>query len=248
MKKLLPFLSLLLWSGVSWAQTGTGVVLLTEDSFTFTPTTVDSTTVFNLQLKNTVGVPQTVFFGGLDAPFELSSNLPVELASQDTLDFSIAFTPEAVGTFSDTLEVLGSIFGEAALVVSGDGIQVNFEWSPDTLNFNTTPIGQTDTQIVELSSIGDGAAVIGNFQFSNDIFSVDSANTDFSVAEGESGTLSITFAPTGAGVFDESVTFETNDPNNQFVTLALHSKTNERVVKPPDAISTSVTSLGTDRF
>ena len=91
MKKFLPFLSLLLWSGVSWAQTGTGVVLLTEDSFTFTPTTVDSTTVFNLQLKNTVGVPQTVFFGGLDAPFELSSNLPVELASQDTLDFSIAF-------------------------------------------------------------------------------------------------------------------------------------------------------------
>ena len=223
MKKLLPFLSLLLWSGVSWAQTGTGVVLLTEDSFTFTPTTVDSTTVFNLQLKNTVGVPQTIFFGGLDAPFELSSNLPVELASQDTLDFSIAFTPEAVGTFSDTLEVLGSIFGEAALVVSGDGIQVNFEWSPDTLNFNTTPIGQTDTQIVALSSIGDGAAVIGNFQFSNGIFSVDSANTDFSVAEGESGTLSITFAPTGAGVFDESVTFETNDPNNQFVTLALQA-------------------------
>ena len=223
MKKLLPFLSLLLWSGVSWAQTGTGVVLLTEDSFTFTPTTVDSTTVFNLQLKNTVGVPQTIFFGGLDAPFELSSNLPIELASQDTLDFSIAFTPEAVGTFSDTLEVLGSIFGEAALVVSGDGIQVNFEWSPDTLNFNTTPIGQTDTQIVELSSIGDGAAVIGNFQFSNDIFSVDSAGTDFEIAEGESGTLSITFAPTGAGVFDESVTFETNDPNNQFVTLLLQA-------------------------
>ena len=138
-------------------------------------------------------------------------------------DLSIAFTPELVGTFSDTLEVIGSIFGSAEVVVTGDGIQVSFEWSADSLLFETTPIGQTDTQSLSLASVGDGAAVIGNFEFSNDIFSVDSLNSDLNVAEGATGTLSITFAPTGAGVFEETVTFETNDPNNQFVTLTLQA-------------------------
>ena len=223
MKKFLPFLASLFLASVSWGQTGNGVLLLTDASYTYTPTTVDSSMTFNLSLKNDVGIAQIVYFGGLDAPFELSSDAPIEVPSQDTVDFSITFTPSAIGTFSDTLEVIGSIFGEASLVVSGDGIQVNLEWTPDTLSFNTTPIGQTDTQTVELSSVGDGAAVISDFQFSNDIFSVDSANTTFSIAEGESGTLSITFAPTGAGVFEESVTFETNDPNNQFVTITLHA-------------------------
>ena len=218
MKKFLPFLASLLLTSVGWGQTGTGVVLLTEESHTFTPTTVDSTSVFNFQLQNTVGVSQTIYFGGLDAPFQLSESMPIELDSMGLADLSIAFTPELVGTFSDTLEVIGSIFGSAEVVVTGDGIQVSFEWSADSLLFETTPIGQTDTQSLSLASVGDGAAVIGNFEFSNDIFSVDSLNSDLNVAEGATGTLSITFAPTGAGVFEETVTFETNDPNNQFVT------------------------------
>ena len=223
MKKFLPFLASLLLTSVGWGQTGTGVVLLTEESHTFTPTTVDSTSVFNFQLQNTVGVSQTIYFGGLDAPFQLSESMPIELDSMGLADLSIAFTPELVGTFSDTLEVIGSIFGSAEVVVTGDGIQVSFEWSADSLLFETTPIGQTDTQSLSLASVGDGAAVIGNFEFSNDIFSVDSLNSDLNVAEGATGTLSITFAPTGAGVFEESVTFETNDPNNQFVTLTLQA-------------------------
>lgn len=223
MKKFLPFLASLLLTSVGWGQTGTGVVLLTEESHTFTPTTVDSTSVFNFQLQNTVGVSQTIYFGGLDAPFQLSESMPIELDSMGLADLSIAFTPELVGTFSDTLEVIGSIFGSAEVVVNGDGIQVSFEWSADSLLFETTPIGQTDTQSLSLASVGDGAAVIGNFEFSNDIFSVDSLNSDLNVAEGATGSLSITFAPTGAGVFEETVTFETNDPNNQFVTLTLQA-------------------------
>ena len=100
MKKFLPFLASLLLASVSWGQTGNGVVLLTDASYTFTPTTVDSSSTFNVQLKNTVGIAQTVFFGGLDAPFVLSNNDPIEVASHDTIDFSITFTPSAIGSFS----------------------------------------------------------------------------------------------------------------------------------------------------
>ena len=59
-----------------WSQTGTGVVLLTDTPYDFTATTIDSTTVLELELVNTVGVEQTVYFGGLSAPFALTDNTP----------------------------------------------------------------------------------------------------------------------------------------------------------------------------
>ncbi|MDA0904523.1 MAG: choice-of-anchor D domain-containing protein, partial [Bacteroidetes bacterium] len=195
MKKFLPFLASLLLASVSWGQTGNGVVLLTDASYTFTPTTVDSSATFNLSLKNAVGIAQTVFFGGLDGPFELSSSDPIEVPSQDTVDFSITFTPSAIGSFTDTLEVIGNVFGSASLIVSGDGIQVQLTWTPDTLAFDTTAIGQTNSQILVLSSIGDGAAVISDIVISNEIFTVDSALSSFTIAEGASDTIVVNYAP-----------------------------------------------------
>ena len=221
MKKFLPFLASLLLASVSWGQTGNGVVLLTDASYTFTPTTVDSSSTFNLQLKNTVGIAQTVFFGGLDAPFVLSNNDPIEVASQDTIDFSITFTPSAIGSFSDTLEVIGNVFGSASLVVSGDGIQVQLEWTPDTLAFDTTAIGQTNSQILALSSVGDGAAVISAIDFSNDIFSVDSALSSFNIAEGATDTIVVNYAPVNAGSVYATMTLHTNDPTNATIEIAL---------------------------
>ena len=221
MKKFLPFLASLLLASVSWGQTGNGVVLLTDASYTFTPTTVDSSATFNLSLKNDVGIAQTVFFGGLDAPFVLSNDAPVEVASQDTIDFSITFTPSAIGSFSDTLEVIGNVFGSASLVVSGDGIQVQLEWTPDTLAFDTTAIGQTNSQILALSSVGDGAAVISSIVFSDDIFSVDSALSSFNISEGATDTIVVNYAPVNAGSVDATMTLHTNDPTNATIEIAL---------------------------
>ena len=221
MKKFLPFLASLLLASVSWGQTGNGVVLLTDASYTFTPTTVDSSATFNMSLKNDVGIAQTMFFGGLDAPFQLSSDAPIEVASGDTIDFSITFTPSAIGSFSDTLEVIGNVFGSASLVVSGDGIQVQLEWTPDTLAFDTTAIGQTNSQTLALSSVGDGAAVISSIDFSNDIFSVDSALSSFNIAEGTSENIVVNYAPVNAGAVEATMTLHTNDPTNATIEIAL---------------------------
>ena len=100
MKHFLPLLFALLTTPL-WSQTGNGVVLLTDASHTFTPTTVDSTTSFSFQLVNEVGVAQTVFFGALDAPFSMDDNTPVEIPSQDTIDVTIHFTPTDLGSFQD---------------------------------------------------------------------------------------------------------------------------------------------------
>ena len=171
MKKFLPFLAALFLATVSWGQTGNGVLLLSDAEFTFTPTTVDSSMTLELTGKNDLSIPQAIYLGGLDAPYALSSD-SVYVEGDSTFQFSITFTPSAVGSFADTLELTGDVFGEASLALSGDGIQVQLEWTPDTLAFDTTAIGQTNSQTLALSSVGDGAAVISSIEFSNDVFSV----------------------------------------------------------------------------
>jgi len=89
MNRILAFLLCLMAFPVM-AQTGSGIVLLTEASHTFTPTTVDSTDSFSFQLVNEVGVSQTVFFGTLEPPFSLVDNAPVEIASLDTLEVTVS--------------------------------------------------------------------------------------------------------------------------------------------------------------
>ena len=222
MKKFLPFLASLLLASVSWGQTGTGVILLTDASYTFTPTTVDSSTTFNLTVQNDVGIAQTVFFGGLDAPFSLSNSAPVEIAGQSSVDFSISFTPSAIGSFTDTLEVIGDVFGSASLIVSGDGIQVQLEWTPDTLAFETTPIGQTSIATVNLSSVGDGDAVITAIEFSDSMFYVDSTLSDFVVAEDATGSVVIVYEPSISGYHLGTMILETNDPVNSEIIIHLN--------------------------
>ena len=89
---------------------------------------MDSSTTLELTGKNDLGIPQAIYLGGLDTPYALSSD-SVYVEGDSTFQFSITFTPSAVGSFADTLELTGDVFGEASLALSGDGIQVQLEWN-----------------------------------------------------------------------------------------------------------------------
>ena len=179
MKKLLPLLLLALFSGNFLAQTGNGVILLTDESYSFSPTTVDESTTFDFRLVNTVAIEQTVYFGGLNAPFSLADDTPQQVGAADSLDVSITFSPTSIGSFSDTLDVVGSIFGSASLIVSGDGIQVTLEWSPNTVVFETTALGQTSTdESLVFSSVGDGTAILEVSSISAPEFAVEFIEPD----------------------------------------------------------------------
>ena len=100
------------------------------------------------------------------------------------LSVTLQFQPTELGSFSGSLEAAGSVFGSATLNFSGEGIQVVLEWTPESLAFDTTAIGQTNSQIVSVTSSGNGDGVISGIEFSNPVFSVDSAASSFTIAEG----------------------------------------------------------------
>ena len=165
-------------SVLGFGQTGTGVVFETDASYAFAATTVDSTSSFTFEVINDVGAEQTIYFSALDAPFSLVDNEPLVIAANDTASVTLQFEPISIGSYSGTLEAVGSVFGSAALNFSGEGIQVVLEWTPESLAFDTTAIGQTNSQIVSFTSSGNGDGVISGIEFSNPVFTVDSAASD----------------------------------------------------------------------
>ena len=218
--KFFNTLALLLFSGALWAQTGTAVVFLNEAEFEFTPTTVDSSLTVDFQLVNTIAATQSVFFGGLSGPFDLVDDSPVELNSQDTLTVSVIFTPSEIGTATDTLEVVGSIFGNAALVLSGEGIQVQLDWSGFDVVFETTAIGATSYADLNVTNVGNGTAVLQFEPSQSDVFSLefvtDSVDyVDFtpgSLPEGETQILRFSFSPQNVGDTTQVLGLTSNSP------------------------------------
>ena len=217
----LLLLSAMMLSVLGLGQTGTGVVFETDASYAFAATTVDSTSNFTFEVINDVGAEQTIYFSALDAPFSLVDNSPLVIAANDTASVTLQFQPTELGSFSGSLEAAGSVFGSATLNFSGEGIQVVLEWTPESLAFDTTAIGQTNSQIVSVTSSGNGDGVISAIEFSNPVFTVDSAASTFSIAEGTSADLTFVFAPTGAGNQTGTATLHTNDPNNAQVVITL---------------------------
>lgn len=221
MKKSLIVVCALFLGQLAFAQVGTGVVILTTQDLTFTSTNVDSSNVVNIEVVNSVGIEQTIFFGGLDAPFSMDDASPQVVAATDTTSIGLIFSPTAVGSYTDTLEVVGSIFGSADLVVHAEGIQVILEWLPNDIAFETTAIGQSDLQFLSLTSAGNGAAEITEAVFSNPVFGIDSAQSTFSIPEGVTADLALTFNPINAGTLNETLTLTTNDPNNPVIVVPL---------------------------
>ena len=136
-------------SVLGFGQTGTGVVFETDASYSFVATTVDSTSSFTFEVINDVGAEQTVYFSALDAPFSLLDNSPLDIAANDSASVTLQFQPTTLGTFTTTLEAVGSIFGSTSLDITGDGVQIILEWAPDTLMFDVTALGQLNTQIID---------------------------------------------------------------------------------------------------
>ena len=158
---------------LSLAQVGNGVVFYSEANLAFTPTTVDSTTILTVELGNEVGVAQTVSLSGLDGPFSLLGSSEITIGSEASSTLNLAFAPTSLGNFTDTLHAQGAVFGEADIVLSGEGIQVLLEWSADTLYFDTTAIGATSYQDLIITNVGNGTAAITDVIIDNDAFSVE---------------------------------------------------------------------------
>ncbi len=68
--------------------------------------------------------------------------------------------------------------------------------TPSMLRFGAVTVGQTETQLVAISNVGQTAVTISSSSFNNSEFTMSGVNLPLSVPAGQTVEVSVTFAPT----------------------------------------------------
>ena len=202
---------------------GTGYVSeLTPSTLSFVAQTVGTTSAIQTAtLINTGATPLTITSATLSAgtDFAQSNSCAGTVPAGGTCTFNFTFTPTGVGDLSDTFTVVtNSPDSPQSMDLAGTGIIMSF--SPQTLLFDNQGLGTTSApQIVTLTNTGKTAVTISSI--SNTYSEFAQTNTcGASVAAGASCTISVTFAPSSATVFSDSLVITSTAPDSpQIVSL-----------------------------
>ena len=254
--------------------TGNGNAIADGDA---TPTPIDGTDFGSVALA--VGAPQTfvinntgtavlnissIVVSGAQAGDFVVSGAPASVAAGASANFTLTFTPSALGVRNATVTINNDDADEAAydFAVTGNGIGspeidvtgngntiVDGDVSPTTVDgtdFGSLPIGTSNAQIFVIdNSAGTGALSITSIVVSGaqaGDFVVTGVPT--SVAAGASANFTLTFTPSAAGARNATVTINNNDANEAAYDFAV---TGNGVVIPSVAITEWLSNpLGTD--
>ena len=133
---------------------GNGITLTNEsisaDSLEFNNIIIGDTAFFEIQITNTVGVTQEISVSGLTTPFEISDSAITILPNESEF-IILSFHPIDEGYYSNHLIFSGSVFGSAAIWITG---------------FASPRYGCTDTTACNydnLATIDNGVCIYGNW-------------------------------------------------------------------------------------
>jgi len=213
MKRVITICLIVLTSSftITAQTTGNGVVAQINSPYTFTPTTVDSTTTITIQFNNTVNSGQDVWFTGLSAPFSVSIDT-ITIAGNDSATIDVSFTPTSLGVFTDTLDFDGSIYVQnGELVLNGEGVQVNIATSTDTVDFGSLPLGSATSQTVTIYNNGTGTMNVSSITCNNPAVSF--SQSTMQISQGGSSTITLTYTPINSGYLNATISIASNDPN-----------------------------------
>lgn len=197
------------------AVSGSGVMIgLSPTSIDFGTVPVGTTSAAKTAtLTNSAGLDFTGTAASSNPAFALSPT-PFRLANSGSQAFSITFQPPAPGpqTGTITFTLTGAAAGTTAappsitltLALSGQGqTPADLTVAPGEINFGDVAVGSTATQTVSVSNPGGASADVTAATAAP--FTVSTGS--FTLAAGASQTVSLGFAPAGAGTFQGTATF-----------------------------------------
>lgn len=161
---------------------------------------------------------------------DISNTLPVfsVTAPQTVIEpgqirnFSVTFAPTDTVVYQDSLIVSTTVGGqpeELTVGLTGEGILSLITIIPDTLEFGNIQPPQTATLPIEIINNGNGPLLISEMQFTNPDFSA--AQPQLMVPGHESRQVDITFAPSVAFAYLDTLTVFSNDSSNSEASVIL---------------------------
>jgi hypothetical protein len=180
------------------------VVAGTTKTLTVTATNSGSAAV----TVNSATVPGNTF--SVTAPV-----FPLTIAAGQSASLSLAFTPNAVGSFNATVTITSNASNSTATIsLSGTGIGPGqLSPSPSSESFGSVTVGGQQTVSEKITNTGGTSLTISQAATSGAAFSLSGLTTPTTLSAGQSTTFTVAFAPTTTGSASGSVTLTSNGSN-----------------------------------
>ena len=186
-----------------------------ESSLSFEPAIVGSpevsqqTTLINCG-ETSLTVEGTFFPFRPDIRFSMPTH---SLDPGEETNVEISFTPNTIGNQSTRLDIEDSLMGvEAQLEIEAStlpALEVCFEPISENIDFGIIEVGERRSREISYINCGETLITVLSAIVNGDVFEVNAPETF--VGPGEEYTLSSTFVPQNAGVFNASLMVQIND-------------------------------------
>ena len=189
---------------------------LAPASVSFGNVNVGSSTTQNIQLSNTgnssVTVTQVAASGsgvsvsGVATPFTLQ---PLQNAV-----FIVTYAPTTGGATAGSITVTNSDGVNATEAVTGTGVQAGISVTPGSASFGSVVTGNTSSQTIQIKNSGNANLTISQAAASGAGFSVSGMTLPMTLTPGQSGSMTVQYAPQAAGSTSGTVSISSNAPNS----------------------------------
>jgi hypothetical protein len=133
-------------------------------------------------------------------------DLPLTLAAGQSFTFNSIFAPTVAGSANGTLSVNAGT-SQLAIPITGTGYNGGvLSISPASLQFGNVTVGTAKTMTATLSASG-GAVKVTSAALSSSEFSLSGISFPFTLAAGNSATITLTFDPESAGSASAKISF-----------------------------------------
>ena len=206
-------------SNVTLSGSGVGAtyaMTLAPASLSFGNVNVGSSATQNIQLSNTgnssVTVTQVAASGsgvsvsGVATPFTLT---PLQNAV-----LTVTYAPTVSGATAGSIIVTNSDGVNATGAVTGTGVQAGISVTPGSASFGSVVTGNIGSQTIQIKNSGNANLTISQAAVTGTGFSVSGMTLPTTLMPGQSGNMTVQYAPQAAGSASGTVSIVSNAPNS----------------------------------
>jgi N-acetylneuraminic acid mutarotase len=162
---------------------------------------------------------------GEEGVFSIAAKIfPFVIEPGASEQFELFFSPQEPGEYIGDLYIVSNAGPDENIKMVGI-LKENYpsiSLSTELLDFGVVETSESKTMEVTIENTGDGKLLLNNFNWNEkaqNVFTIENAAGEIEIEPGESHLLEITFSPLEEMVYSAEFSFETNDPQNESVSL-----------------------------
>ncbi len=199
-------------------STQAGTLSLNSASLDFGGVTSGTSKTMGLTATNSGTASITVSSASISSQyFSLSApTLPIAILAGQSVPITLAFTPNAAGSFGAMVSVTSNATNNpATFSLAGTGVAASGQLALSSANenFGSVIVGSNQSLSETVTNTGSSTAIISQVGISGAGFTISGITAPMTLTAGQSANFSVTFAPQSAASASGNVTITSNASN-----------------------------------